>query len=103
LITAAGYATGQIAGCIDVLEQWLSDIKDGYCSFWYLNKDFCCFGTDCDDWSSWSSLFLVKYAIHLCASVLFAGASALLVCTFAPYSAGSGIPEVKTILGISAH
>ncbi|KAJ1546867.1 hypothetical protein HK405_006793, partial [Cladochytrium tenue] len=71
--------TGWIAGVIDVASSWLGDIKEGYCSAGvYLNRKFCCCHRP---------------------GALFATCAAALVKTYAPYAAGEGVPEIKTILG----
>nr|KAJ3419505.1 hypothetical protein HK105_006864 [Polyrhizophydium stewartii] len=110
LILLMGAVTGWLAGFIVVSEQWLSDIRDGRCSAgFYLNRHFCCWLTpqrdQCSDWVHWASSdddwarWSLQYMIYVVTAVVFAVASAILVKTYAPYAAGSGIPEVKTILG----
>jgi H+/Cl- antiporter ClcA len=61
---------------------------------------------ECPDWIHWgsttSSLFFNNfqaYLVYVFFSITFAFTSALLVRNYAPFAAGSGIPEVKTILG----
>lgn len=64
LLVLTGLAAGLFAAAIDVVSNWLGDIKTGYCKagqdggHFYLNKDFCCFGHDelskCRDWVPWS-------------------------------------------------
>ncbi|CAI2169908.1 3629_t:CDS:10 [Funneliformis geosporum] len=72
VVLAVGVASGILAAIIDITSDWLSDLKEGYCeTAFYLNRRFCCLGYD----------------------------AAYLVKVYSPYSAGSGIPEVKTILG----
>ena len=50
VLIATGIASGVLAGSIDVVSDWLSDLKTGYCSSeygggkFYLNKSFCCWG-----------------------------------------------------------
>ncbi len=63
-------------------------------------------GLDCSDWLSWSKSTpfpflstLIDFAIYISTGVLFAYTSAFLVQEISPFAAGSGIPEVKTILG----
>lgn len=38
--------------------------------------------------------FLVNYVVYICAGILFAMLSALMVIKLAPFAAGSGIAEV---------
>ena len=52
VLVATGIAVGGIAAGIDVVSDWLGDVKTGYCSNvaaggrFYLNKYFCCWGLD---------------------------------------------------------
>jgi chloride channel 3/4/5 len=64
LLILIGLAAGLFAAAIDVVSDWLGDLKTGYCSagvdggHFYLNKNFCCSGYDewaqCRDWVPWS-------------------------------------------------
>ena len=64
VLVATGIAVGLIAAGIDIVSDWLGDIKTGYCSSgvdggkFYLNKGFCCMGysewSQCQDWVPWS-------------------------------------------------
>ncbi|RKO87233.1 hypothetical protein BDK51DRAFT_29257, partial [Blyttiomyces helicus] len=63
---------------------------------------------ECHEWKTWSRTFgatgsvarwFAEYFMFIVFATAFAGASAVLVRYYAPYAAGSGIPEVKTILG----
>jgi chloride channel 3/4/5 len=76
-----------IAWAIDVVQEWMSDLKQGYCTTnWRYNKQFCCWGlqgkqiticchsihcTDittlstldhevCDEWTTWPQVFGAK-------------------------------------------
>ncbi|KAI3642083.1 hypothetical protein MP228_011638 [Amoeboaphelidium protococcarum] len=101
LIIIIGVLSGIASAWIDVVSEYLSDIKDGYCSdLWYLNQDFCCYEVDradaeCTAWVEWKAGFLM----YPLTATLMAIISGYFVITLAPYAAGSGIPEVKTILG----
>ncbi|KAJ1565095.1 hypothetical protein HK096_004585, partial [Nowakowskiella sp. JEL0078] len=60
----------------------------------------------CDDFWDWSfAIFgvrrvgIVNWFFYILFSTLFAGACAIIVCLLSPYAAGSGTPELKTILG----
>jgi len=64
-----GLAAGVVAASIDVVSDWLGDLKTGYCSTgtdsgrFYLNKNFCCWGyadtASCQDWVPWSKALRV--------------------------------------------
>ncbi|ORY94289.1 chloride channel [Lobosporangium transversale] len=105
VVLAVGIAAGIVAGGSDIASQWLGDIKEGYCSTaFYLSRNFCCWGLDdmeeCTDWIPWNrASFIVGYFFYILFALMFATTAAYLVKTFAPYAEGSGIPEVKTILG----
>ncbi|KAI8851039.1 chloride channel [Chytridium lagenaria] len=108
-----GILTGWIAGYIDIGSGWLSDIKEGYCSAgFYLNRKFCCWhrpeNAFCSEWITWSTAFGVKdraiawtlsCMMYSFFAVLFATTASMLVKAYAPYAAGEGVPEIKTILG----
>ena len=51
------------------------------------------------DWNDGAGEYIVSYIFFTLWAVLFASFSVLLVRVFAPYASGSGIPEIKTILG----
>ncbi|KAF9427615.1 hypothetical protein BGZ94_004554 [Podila epigama] len=105
VVLAVGIAAGIVAGGSDIASQWLGDIKEGYCdTAFYLNRNFCCWGLEdidaCTDWVPWNSAtFIVGYVFYIMFALMFATTAAYLVKTCAPYAEGSGIPEVKTILG----
>ncbi|KAJ2601178.1 Structural maintenance of chromosomes protein 3 [Coemansia sp. RSA 1722] len=110
VLLAVGVAMGLIATCISVASQWLIDIKNGHCrTGFYLNRRFCCWNADdlCLDWVTWSEHlhvrwawadWLLQYVVFMVAAILFAGISTYLVTEYAPYAAGQGIAEIKTIM-----
>ncbi|KAA0196732.1 Chloride channel protein, partial [Fasciolopsis buskii] len=115
---AVGVITGIIACIIDIGSTWMSDLKEGVCleAFWF-NRDQCCWSSNqtdgvCEQWFTWSRLFMNKdptgeypdayfvgYIFYVLFAILFSAVCVLLVRMFAPYACGSGIPEIKTILG----
>lgn len=47
VVTLVGAAIGLNAGMLNIITEWLSDIKLGYCTTgFYLNEDFCCWGEE---------------------------------------------------------
>lgn len=64
VLILTGLAAGVFAAGINIVSNWLGDLKTGYCSAgtdegrFYLNKSFCCYGYDewaqCQDWKPWS-------------------------------------------------
>lgn len=52
LLVFTGIATGILAASMDVVSDWLADLKTGICTAgdgggrFYLNKQFCCWGLD---------------------------------------------------------
>ncbi|KAJ9052117.1 hypothetical protein DSO57_1037375 [Entomophthora muscae] len=112
IILLLGVGCGLIAGCIDIVSEWLADIRLGYChGAFYNTKSFCCWGYEddgiCSEWVNWEQLaydsphakYLVGYFAFIFWGALFSWGGAFLVYTFAPYASSSGLPEIKTILG----
>ncbi|KAJ6499237.1 chloride channel [Mycena sanguinolenta] len=143
IVTVVGFLTAVTAALVVRAEQWLFDIKEGYCvDAWWKARRFCCVGSAddlaedvCAAWQTWSELLLSKGAfggefVEYISYSLIAVALATLSCvltlaltnstTFSTrkesgfadgpeptsqpkrsvmyYAAGSGIPEIKTIL-----
>ena len=101
VITLVGVVIGLTAAALNIITEWLSDVKMGYCTTaWYLNEGFCCFGSEegCDEWKRWTSFSIFNYCIYAIFAVLLAFVSAFLVKAYAPYAAGSGISEIKCII-----
>ena len=109
-----GVLTGFAAGVIDIGADWMSDIKEGFCTdqFWF-NKEACCwtssskFGleTPCPKWKTWSTVvglsyqsYILNYFFYVSFACLFASMTVVLVMFFAPYACGSGIPEVMNLV-----
>lgn len=43
LVILIGAVVAAIAWFIDVIQEWMSDLKDGYCTTnWRMNSNFCC-------------------------------------------------------------
>ncbi|RAL63988.1 hypothetical protein DID88_003176 [Monilinia fructigena] len=93
VVTIIGAAIGLNAAFLNIITEWLSDIKLGYCKTgFYLNENFCCWGED-------SGMYLsTRFREAMLIGTIFALTSASLVRLFAPYAAGSGISEIKCII-----
>lgn len=101
VVTLIGIAIGLNAAFLNIVTEWLSDIKLGYCTTaFYLNESFCCWGAEsgCEEWHHWSGWWPINYVIYIAFSTAFAFTSARLVKSLAPYAAGSGISEIKCII-----
>ncbi|KAL4894747.1 chloride channel [Aspergillus ambiguus] len=101
VITIVGAVIGLISAVLNIITEWLSDIKLGYCTTaFYLNEQFCCWGSEggCPEWKNWTSLWLINYIVYIFFAIVFAFIAARLVKSFAPYAAGSGISEIKCII-----
>ncbi|KAF4551521.1 Voltage gated chloride channel-like protein 1 [Elsinoe fawcettii] len=101
VISLIGAAIGLNAAILNIVTEWLSDIKLGHCTTaFYLNESFCCWGSEegCDEWVSWSRFTPINYLLYIAFATAFAFTAARLVKTFAPYAAGSGISEIKCII-----
>lgn len=101
VVSLIGAAIGLNAAFLNIVTEWLSDVKLGYCTTaFYLNESFCCWGAEegCPEWHHWSSLWPINYLLYIVFSTIFAYTSARLVKSFAPYAAGSGISEIKCII-----
>ncbi|KAK6586420.1 hypothetical protein PZA11_001477 [Diplocarpon coronariae] len=118
ILILTGLAVGSFAAAIDIITDWLADLKTGYCSagldggHFYLNQSFCCYGYDefaqCRDWVPWSialhvtsagGKWLIEYLFFILFSVCLAATASVLVKEYALYAKHSGIPEIKTVLG----
>ncbi|EIW62694.1 Cl-channel protein [Trametes versicolor FP-101664 SS1] len=106
VVTLVGIAIGFNAAIISIVTEWLSDIKMGYCADgWWLNQQFCCWeieGGDedtCEAWHQWSNVMPARWAIYVLFAALFSFVAAHLVKQLAKYAAGSGISEIKCIIG----
>ena len=101
VMTLVGAAIGLNAAALNIVTEWLSDVKLGYCTTaFYLNEGFCCWGAEngCPEWKRWTSFTPLNYMLYAFYAILFAFVAAFLVKHYAPYAAGSGISEIKCII-----
>ncbi|KAH8111035.1 Cl-channel protein [Phellopilus nigrolimitatus] len=113
IVVATGIGVGVTGAWLDVLVRWLSDLREGRCSYgFFYNQVSCCSGFSpgevCTEWLIWSQWFgvrsilgqsLLHAFIYITLAVSFSSSAALLVLTYAPYAFHTGIPEIKAILG----
>lgn len=97
-----GCSIGLIAGSLNIITSFLSNIRTGHCKRnFYLSESFCCWGEEsdhCDNWVKWTSFEFINYIFYVLISLLFAYLAAKLVKFYAPSAAGSGISEIKCIV-----
>lgn len=110
-----GTVCGVFASFIDITGGFLADLRLGYCSwaFWTPRRTCCLLAESldgCSAWITWAEFFgatrdgtgagsyILNYLCFVLISVGFAFVAALLTRGYAPYAAGSGIPQLKTIL-----
>lgn len=68
VITIIGAAIGLNAAFLNIITEWLADIKMGYCTTaFYLNENFCCWGEDngCPEWHRWTGFEPVNYVVYI--------------------------------------
>ncbi|WVQ76251.1 hypothetical protein IAR50_005916 [Cryptococcus sp. DSM 104548] len=100
-----GVIIGLSAALISIITAWLSDMKMGYCTTgWWLSRKFCCLEVSgemesCAEWRNWGGVEPFRWIAYVLFAACFSFSSAYLVKNFAPYAAGSGISEIKCILG----
>eukprot|EP00929_Paragymnodinium_shiwhaense_P030646 TRINITY_DN17329_c0_g2_i1.p1 TRINITY_DN17329_c0_g2~~TRINITY_DN17329_c0_g2_i1.p1 ORF type:complete len:762 (-),score=183.28 TRINITY_DN17329_c0_g2_i1:358-2643(-) len=101
-----GVSTACSGSFIEYCVEWYGGVRFGYCK-----EPFLGYQEQCNDWHTWGSpnpegnpewnyIPNAKgYLYFIIISTIIAMISAMLTWAFAPMSRGSGIPEVKTILG----
>ncbi|KAJ2001549.1 glycerol ethanol, ferric requiring protein [Coemansia thaxteri] len=109
VVVAAGALIGINTAVISIATEWLSDAKLGVCGGgWWLNRKFCCWQQQegqCAEWRAWDRVLVggdagvVRWMAFVGLGTSMAAASAALVRAYAPLAAGSGLGEIKAILG----
>ncbi|KAJ1739929.1 glycerol ethanol, ferric requiring protein [Coemansia sp. RSA 1821] len=109
VVLVVGALIGLNTAMISIVTEWLSDAKLGVCRRgWWLNEKFCCWMHDqgaCAAWATWDQAVLgtqagfVRWLAFVVLGTAFATVCAWLVKVYAPLAAGSGLPEIKAILG----
>ncbi|KAF5689977.1 chloride channel protein [Fusarium denticulatum] len=117
-----GLLTASIAAFVDVSVEVLADVKDGYCTNnIFLSRRACCASEkNCQNWKPWTESYVYAYAIYVGLALAFGIIAGSVTATtktnltaVAPekegstagscgkvmyMAAGSGIPEIKTVL-----
>ncbi|CDZ97087.1 voltage-gated chloride channel [Phaffia rhodozyma] len=106
VVGLVGMGIGLNAAFIVIVTEWLSSSRLGHCtSGWWLNEKFCCLEADvegeetCPEWHDWGGGDPLAWVIYVTCAIAYAFVAARIVKSFAPYAAGSGISEIKCILG----
>ncbi|WVQ80441.1 hypothetical protein IAT38_002546 [Cryptococcus sp. DSM 104549] len=105
VVSLVGVIIGVSAAIISIITAWLSDIKMGYCTTgWWLSQKYCCLemaegAEGCAEWRHWGGVEPFRWIVYILFAAAFSFSAAFLVKAFAPYAAGSGISEIKCILG----
>ncbi|KAG5986134.1 hypothetical protein E4U43_005648 [Claviceps pusilla] len=74
VVTIIGAAIGLNAAFLNIITEWLSDIKLGYCTTaFYLNEKFCCWGEDNGQFSIPALLLLLLLLLPLLAGAVRIG------------------------------
>eukprot|EP01096_Ripella_sp_DP13-Kostka_P012283 TRINITY_DN509_c0_g1_i8.p1 TRINITY_DN509_c0_g1~~TRINITY_DN509_c0_g1_i8.p1 ORF type:complete len:779 (+),score=347.52 TRINITY_DN509_c0_g1_i8:298-2634(+) len=117
LLFLIAVAIACIASILNVSVEYMVDTRLGYCTTgFFLSRKLCCrlsesdvlFDT-CDAWHNWAKIvhletneivaYIVNWFFYVVISIIYAGLSAFMVKNLIRWAAGSGIPEVKVILG----
>ncbi|SGZ51875.1 CIC11C00000000113 [Sungouiella intermedia] len=102
VLAAMGIIIGVIAASLNIITGWLASLRLGHCSSnFYLSHGSCCWeqeGKHCQAWKSYLNFGPVKYIVYVMWLALFSWIAAILVKTYAPAAAGSGISEIKCIV-----
>ena len=83
VVTIVGVVIGLNAAALNIITEWLSDVKLGYCTTaFYLNEQFCCWGAEngCPEWKRWTGFVVANYVIYIIFSVRFIPSSGPKIC-----------------------
>lgn len=107
-----GIALSFLSVLSDACSHWVSAIRSGICAdYFWLGRSMCCVEeTECEEYFTWGEFFLgrdnlvrpwVDLTMYVAVSTVAAVLSSFMCKVYAPYAAGGGIAEVKTI--VSGH
>jgi chloride channel 3/4/5 len=114
VLLLVGFLTGAIAAVVGIGTDWFTDLRFGMCrgrGFW-ITRNICCKDMSkseaCLNWVPWSDLWQHEdlidrawtgYIAYVAISAMLAVFASWLCVAISPYAAGSGISEVKVVLG----
>jgi chloride channel 3/4/5 len=98
-----GASCGMVASIIDTGTDWATDLKFGLCSrgFWISKATCCSDATDmqlCAAWNEWAQPGFFSFVCYVLIAVGMGSYSAW-VSRLYPFACGSGLPEIKVIMG----
>jgi len=98
-----GASCGLVASIIDTGTDWATDVKFGLCSrgFWISKATCCSDATDlrtCAAWNEWASPGFFSFVCYVLVAVVMGSYSAWISRLY-PYACGSGLPEIKVVMG----
>jgi chloride channel 3/4/5 len=110
LVFVIGLITGVIAAWVDNVSEWFFDIREGICQPWFwLSRRSCCpFSQhdDCSQWKKYSTIvslngyhYVADMFMYVAPGILMGVLSALFCQVMSKHAVGSGIPEIKVLLG----
>lgn len=103
VLISTAISAGIISACLDIIIDWLSDLRQGHCTSLFLRslKSCCPMHHMCDDWIEHTTATnnIIAFLVYVFSAILLALASATLVAKLAPRAFHTGIPEIKAILG----
>ena len=98
-----GASCGVVASIIDTGTDWATDLKFGLCrrGFWISKATCCSDATDmnvCPAWNQWAPPGFFSFACYVVIAVAMGSYSAWITQLY-PFARGSGLPEIKVIMG----
>jgi chloride channel 3/4/5 len=115
VLCVVGLCTALSASLIHLVSAWLSDLKGGYCAGHniFVTRRVCCMdeqqpGIACQAWNKWhigvatpgsAGAFAWNYALYVLFAIALGTGGSWICVVFARQAAGSGIAELKIVLG----
>jgi len=105
VLCAVGVSSGVVCSLVDIGADWATDLKLGRCQRgWWMSRAACCIDSrdlaGCPDWAAWAGGHgVVALGAYAVLGTGMAGLAAWLTRELAEDAQGSGIAEIKVILG----